>query len=283
MHARVRWLLPDEFARRLGCARSDFATLPPWKQRQLMRLAELQECEVDDVLPSEHRELAARILECAKLGGGAPGVCGSAINDFGEGYLADVIATCLCRDAEVYRKDNFGPHGEVKETLLLTRHLLAHEVFGYDHVVELMCQVRSTIHSGYGYERVSLLPVSEVMASGLLVPVEQLAARFDDVMRANFDAVQRAKKTCKMPPTPVVATVPTVLDAANKNRYHPGIPTLADLDQKPLQESTTEIRAMLIGCGYSDSQIDAAIAAARGNVNAAAERLMDQLEQATPA
>lgn len=81
MHARVRWLLPDEFARRLGCARSDFATLPPWKQRQLMRLAELQECEVDDVLPSEHRELAARILECAKLGGGAPGVCGSAIND----------------------------------------------------------------------------------------------------------------------------------------------------------------------------------------------------------
>ena len=37
------------------------------------------------------------------------------------------------------------------------------------------------------------------------------------------------------------------------------------------------------GCGYSDAQIDAAIDVAHGDVNVAAEMLMNRLESATPA
>ena len=41
------------------------------------------------------------------------------------------------------------------------------------------------------------------------------------------------------------------------------------------KEAALEVRAMLVASGCSDAQIDAATAAAHGDVNAAAERLYD--------
>ena len=57
---------------------------------------------------------------------------------------------------------------------------------------------------------------------------------------------------------------------------YPSAASLLDCTAYPTREkeAALEVRAMLVASGCSDAQIDAATAAAHGDVNAAAERLL---------
>ena len=269
-----------------------------------MRMAGLQ-CTQEELLrgPNQH-ELAAHILKTAEFGGELD------ITDFGsaqDGFKASPVEfkrfmqSCLYREAERHHKDNTGPHNETTESWVFTRHVFTHAAFGEHDVVELLCQMYSSLWSGYGYQRVRLLPKAEVAA---LEPVEDLASRFDEVMKANMDEVaasrkaQAALETTRKPPSVQEAEAAAAKAAVEALRAghavedgpgprdpsprlewsHGGLQLTAAqqlVAQQKQKETALEVRAMLVASGCSDAQIDAATAAAHGDVNAAAEMLMD--------